>query len=467
MYFPKSEAIFVLLIILKTPSIQGKPKVSSSLPIVDVMKTYPRFSSQTLVNLISLAILLAVLFSLSTVNAQNISFANYKLISGAAGQKGAMYRFSAVTKDLSGKPAADCIVKIESMSPGVNLKQLNHDAAGNISSFQPEVEYSNINGPSWIEFSFTFVNHNTAAQVSLHNLSEITTSVSGLNNYGNAQEYAECNLGPNSKVVYETEITNLAITATGSGYRAENKFGSAKKDKNAEKLSIINKNVSVVKIKIGINRNNNNWAGTSTYKIELKDANPDMTTVYMPDIVGFQARMQQDRIQLDWSSPNQDNIQDIVVEKSVDGEIFREVGHFRKTDMEKDGLYQFNDDARSASTMGAVFYRLRTRSMKGDIQYSSVKMVALNKKEAFVKTDITIDPATGASVLLTPISWQQKAVFAEVFNAQGDLVKKMSDKKAMPQMIIDMKDLAAGAYVVRFTCGAQYSTQYIIHAESL
>jgi hypothetical protein len=117
--------------------------------------------------------------------------------------------------------------------------------------------------------------------------------------------------------------------------------------------------------------------------------------------------------------------------------------------------------------MGAAFYRLRTRDMNGDFQYSSVKMVTLKKKDNFIKTELSIDPETGVSVLMTPIGWQQKEVFAEIFNADGNLVKKISEKKAGTQINIGMKDQAAGAYVVRFTCGTQYSTQYIIHAESL
>jgi hypothetical protein len=437
------------------------------------MKTFNTlYTRQFLVSTFRFMIALTCMLTFSNLSAQNISFTNYKLIGGAAGQKGATYRFTSVTQDVFGKPVADCIVKIESITPGVTLKQINHDAKGNISSFAPEVEYMDINGPSWIEFSFTFVPHNNpAGQLNYHNIPEITTSVSGLNNYGNAQEFAECNLGQGSKVVYDSEITNLMISATGNGYRAENKWGAENNSKaqliDAEKLSIVNKNISVIKIKIGINRNNNNWSGTSTYKIELKDAGPDMAKVYMPDIVGFQARMQQDQVQLAWSSPNQNNLQDITVEKSLDGEIFREVGRFKKSDMERNGLYEFNDDSKAATTMGAVFYRLRTRDMQGNFQYSSVKMVTLNKKDAFVKTDISIDPATGMSILLTPLAWQQKEIFVEVYNAEGDLVKKISEKKATPQMNIDMKDLAAGAYVVRFTCGKQYSTQYVIHSESL
>ncbi|MBZ5859516.1 T9SS type A sorting domain-containing protein [Flavihumibacter profundi] len=417
--------------------------------------------------------MIAFLLSSGSISAQNISFTNYKLIGGAAGQRGAMYRFSSVTQDVFGKPVSDCIIKIEGITPGVTLKQINHDAAGHISSFQPEVEYQDINGPSWIEFSFTFVPHNSSSTQynNYHNIPEITTSVSGLNNFGSAQEFAECNLGPDSKIVYDSEITNLMISATGTGFRAENKWGTENGTKNkinnTDKLSIVNKNISVIRIKIGINRNNNNWGGTSKYTIELKDAGPDLTKVYMPNIVGFQARMQQDQVQLAWSSPNQDNLQDISVEKSLDGEIFRQVGSFRKTEMEKDGLFEFTDEAKSSTTMGAVFYRLRTRDMQGNFEYSSVKMVVLKKKDDFIKTDISMDPVTGVSVLLTPLGWQQKDISAEVFNAQGELVKKITEKKASAQMNLEMKDLPAGAYVVRFTCGKQYSTQYIIHSESL
>jgi hypothetical protein len=432
------------------------------------MKTsYPNLSSVVLMSTIKTLVLVSALFSFTVVSAQNISFTNYSLISGAAGQKGATYRFSGVMKDAMGKPTSDCIVKIENITPGVVLKQINRNNTGNIASFQPEVEYQNITGPSWIEFSFSFIAHNNnQAFTNAQNLPVITTSVAGLNNYGKAQEFAECNLGRESKVVYDAEITNLMVSATGTGYRAENKWGSARQG-NTDKLSIINKNVSVVRIKIGINRNNNSWGGSSRYTIELKDAAPDMTTVYMPDIVGFQARMQEDMVQLAWSSPNQDRLQDIAVEKSVDGEIFREVGHFRKSDMVKDGLYQFTDDAKTATTMGAIFYRLRTRDVEGNFQYSAVKMVSLKKKDDFVKTEISMDPETGMSVLLTPLAWQQKAIFADIFNADGDLVKRIAEKNAGAQVNLDMKDLAAGAYVVRFSCGQQYSTQYIIHTESL
>ncbi|MBL7769460.1 MAG: T9SS type A sorting domain-containing protein [Flavipsychrobacter sp.] len=412
--------------------------------------------------------LLAFLTSLFTteVSAQDISFTNYKLESGAAGQRGAMYRFSSVTMNAFGKAEADCIVKIENITPGVVLKQLHHNTNNNSSVFQPEVEYAGINGPSWIEFSFTFVNNNQPLdQPNGYTMPEITTSVSGLNNYGAAHEFAECYLGYGSKVVYDNEITSLMISAANSGYRAENKWG--KQNTSSEKISIVNKNITTIRVKLGVNRNNNEWAGRAQYKIELKNSTPDLATVYMPHIVGFQARMQTDIIELAWSCPTQEKLQDISIEKSVDGEVFREVARFNRANMPKGGLYQFKDESKAATTMGAVFYRLRTRDMEGNFEYSSVKMVAMDKKDDFIPTELSIDPQTGSTVLLTPLAWQQKQISIEIFNEKGELIKKITDISNGVQMDLNTKSLAAGVYVVRFTCGKQYSTQYLIQSESL
>lgn len=412
--------------------------------------------------------MLVIIYSVfsSEVTAQDIHFTNYTLESGAAGQRGALYRFSSVTTNAFGKAEADCIVKIENITPGVILKQLHHNTTNNLSVFQPEVEYAGINGPSWVEFSFTFVRSNQPLdQPNGYALPEITTSVSGLNNYGVAHEFAECYLGYGSKVVYDSEITSLMISAANSGYRAENKWGKEKT--TSEKISIVNKNITTIRVKIGVNRNNNEWAGRAQYKIELKNSTPDMTTTHMPLVVGFQARMQTDIIELAWSCPVQEKMQDISIEKSLDGEIFREVTRYNRATMPRNGLYQFTDDTKAATTMGAVFYRLRTRDMEGNFEYSSVRMVALGKKDNFVTTDMSIDPQTGSALLLTPLNWQQKEIFVEIFNDKGELVKKLSDTPKGVQYDLQTKTLSAGVYVVRFSCGQQYSTQYLIQSESL
>lgn len=416
----------------------------------------------------SFIFLLAILLFSFTTEAfsQDISFTNYKLESGAAGQRGALYRFTSVTKNALGKAEADCIVKIENITPGVTLKQLHHNTTNNTSVFQPEVEYAGINGPSWVEFSFTFVRNNQPLdQPNGYSLPVITTSVSGLNNYGNAHEFAECYLGYGSKVVYDNEITSLMISAANSGYRAENKWGRT--NTSSEKISIVNNNITTIRVKIGVNRKNQEWAGRAQYKIELKSSTPDLATVYMPHIVGFQARMQTDLIELAWSCPTQEKLQDISIEKSVDGEVFREVTRYNRATMPKAGLYEYKDDTKSASTMGAVFYRLRTRDMQGNFEYSSVKMVALDKKDNFIPTELSINPQTGSAVLLTPLAWQQKKIFVEIFNEKGELVKKIADTPNGVQLDLHSRSLAAGVYVVRFSCQQQYSTQYLIQSESL
>lgn len=411
-----------------------------------------------------LILLVLTCFLNMEAHSQEIHFTNYRLESGAALQRGAMYRFSSVTTNALGKPEADCIVKIEQITPGVVLKQLHHNSSDNLSVFQPELEYTGITGPSWVEFSFTFVQNNQPLdRPNGYTLPTITTSVSGLNNYGKAYEFAECYLGYGSKLVYDQEITSLLISAANSGFRAENRWG--KTNTSSEKISIINKNITTLRVRIGVNRQNNEWAGRAQYRIELKNSTPDMNTVYMPHIVGFQARMQADLIELAWSCPTQDKLQDISIEKSMDGEIFREVARYNRANMPRQGLYQFTDDSKTASTMGAVFYRLRTRDMAGNFEYSSVKMVNLGKKDDFVQTELSMDPETGSTILLTPLAWQQKKIFIEIFNEKGELVKKIADTPVGVQLDLHTTQLPAGVYLVRFTCGKQYSTQYLIQAE--
>ncbi|PZR22682.1 MAG: hypothetical protein DI538_28905, partial [Azospira oryzae] len=100
----------------------------------------------------------ALLLMAGVASAQNLSFNEHSLVNGGDGQKGAEYRFTGVLKNAAGAPVTDCIIRIENISAGVVLKDI--DAAGNAeNAFQPVLEHMNTTGPSWIEFSFRFVQH--------------------------------------------------------------------------------------------------------------------------------------------------------------------------------------------------------------------------------------------------------------------------------------------------------------------
>ncbi|PRP67259.1 T9SS type B sorting domain-containing protein [Nonlabens agnitus] len=81
------------------------------------------------------------------------SFTNSALIAGTAGQVGARYRFTTVA------PGLDAIVTITAKSAGTTLVNINGQAEGDASAFQPVIQYdANASGDRQITFNVRFVN---------------------------------------------------------------------------------------------------------------------------------------------------------------------------------------------------------------------------------------------------------------------------------------------------------------------
>ncbi len=224
-------------------------------------------------------------FALLTVtgaaSAQNLSFNEYRLVNGGDGQKGAEYRFTGVVADAFGQPLTDCIIRIEDISAGVALRSIDMSGAGDNSAFQPVVEHMNTTGPSWIEFSFRFVQHQeNPFQSTAATLPALEASVYGLNGFDRAQEFVEYDLGSNSQVVYETAMNNMMVTRMGTAFHAENKWGVRTAGSNFEKMSLLNQQVSAFRVKVGINRKSQTWAGVSTYNLALSHDSETLAAAY-------------------------------------------------------------------------------------------------------------------------------------------------------------------------------------------
>lgn len=236
------------------------------------MKQYPSIKA------IFVFVLLAVA---GKASAQNLSFNEYRLVNGGDGQKGAEYRFTGVVTDAFGQPLTDCIIRIEDISAGVALRSIDVNGAGDNSAFQPVVEHMNTTGPSWIEFSFRFVQHQERPfQGTEATLPALEASVYGLNGFDRAQEFVEYDLGSNSQVVYETAMNNMMVTRMGNAFHAENKWGVCTAGGSMEKMSLLNQQVSAFRVKVGINRKNQTWTGISTYNLALSHDNETLAAAY-------------------------------------------------------------------------------------------------------------------------------------------------------------------------------------------
>ncbi len=224
----------------------------------------------------------ALLVLTGAASAQNLSFNEYRLVNGGDGQKGAEYRFTGVVTNAFGQPLTDCIIRIEDISAGVALRSIDGSGAGDNSAFQPVVEHMNTTGPSWIEFSFRFVQHQeNPFQSTAATLPALAASVYGLNGFDRAQEFVEYDLGSNSQVVYETAMNNMMVTRMGTAFHAENKWGvRTAGNSSMEKMSLLNQQVSGFRVKVGINRKNQTWTGVSTYNLELSHNNEMLAAAY-------------------------------------------------------------------------------------------------------------------------------------------------------------------------------------------
>jgi hypothetical protein len=437
-----------------------------------MLQFYPRPMTISLAKILKIVVILACLFNVSKLSAQSLSFKNYELVNGGEGQKGAEYRFTGVINDASGNPIADCIVRIDNISPGVQLKNIDIPSEDNDAAFQPVVEHKNTIGPSWIEFNFSFIPHSNHGAQEMYQLPLLAASIYGLNGFQRAQEFAECDLGRNSQVVYETEITNLMVTRNGNTFRAENKWGvETNKIPTSgfnEKFSLLNQQVSGLKVKFGVNRKQQSWAGISKYNLSLSNSAPDMSIAYQPSLLAFDAKLNQNVVSLEWNAAKPESVKNLTIEKSADGAAFTSIGNLDlNLAANVNGQFSYVDQSNVNPSANQVFYRLRMVTNTGKEEFSTIRKVNLTDIRTQVQMQISSKYVQDVCSVSLPENWIGKEMVIEIFNANGEMVKKITEHKALQAASVEMDDLADGSYVIRASCGKEFAVQYAIRANQL
>ncbi len=404
------------------------------------------------------------LFCASNSFAQSFEFRDYKLVSGGEGQKGAEYRFSGVVRDAAGNAQADCIVRIENMSAGVQLKSIDQPAVDGDAAFQPLVEHLNTLGPSWISFRFSFVPHQAGkADNSTIQFPLLAASIYGLNGFERAQEFAECDLGRNSQIIYEGDVTNLTVTRNGNSFRAENRWGVETRNFaetfTAEKISLLNQQVSEFRVTFGVNRKARTWAGTSKYNLSVSNAVPELTASLRPGLLGFEAKRNESFVSLEWNTVQNESIHQLCIEKSSDGSHFTTVDTVQMASI-ANGQYSYNDIIPHSDA--SLYYRLKLVDNHGKEIISSVRQIDGDNRPQQVEMGIASTRVTNSMKLGLPINWMEKEVIVEIFNNRAEMVRKVIEHKAPSTLLLDLQQLAEGSFVIRASCGNEYAVQYAV-----
>lgn len=381
-------------------------------------KAYP----QTRLNAVFGVKTLFLLLGLSAVQllaAQSqLSFKKATLVSGEDGKVGAEYLFPGVVTNREGVSLTDCIVRIDAISQGVVLKNIDVSTPGNEKAFQPVVEHKNTIGASSVSFSFSFVPAGTgSAGEQRIRFQQLAASLGGLKGFGDAQEFAECNIGQSSQVVFESKNENLVVAKSGQAFRVENKWGVETKESmllQFENITFVNREVEAVKLKFGVNSKMNIWAGTSMFNIVFSQHLPDMKTAFFPVVVDTDLKVSQVSAKDD----------------------------------------KFSDKGSMVSSTGSNGLKGSEHSKDEE----APRLVNIGVESSYVQDSLRIT---------IPESWVAQEVIIDIYRANGEIIRKITEHQATSRLAAEMFDLPAGGYLVRISCRKEYALQQVIRTEAL
>jgi hypothetical protein len=154
--------------------------------------------------------------------------------------------------------------------------------------------------------------------------------------------------------------------------------------------------------------------------------------------VGFGARKTDAGVELIWNVAGERDVQSYIVERSVTGANFAKLGEVAASNS---NVYSFVDNQPAN---GTVFYRIKEVDVDGKFRYSTIVRLNLSRNSNLraypspAKDEVTIEHAitTKGSLSIT--------------TSDGRVIKQIDVRPELNQTIINISNLKAGLYIVRF-----------------
>jgi hypothetical protein len=148
--------------------------------------------------------------------------------------------------------------------------------------------------------------------------------------------------------------------------------------------------------------------------------------------------------QLTWNVTNEDQLSYYEIERSTDGRNYAFVGRLNAVGQNS---YSFNDNTPSK---GTIFYRIRSVDFNGSYRYSSV--LKLNNGRASIVLQAFPSPVVSTLTLQHDVAPKDARI---IISAQdGRIVRSIVPNTNTMQTPIDVSNLRAGVYLVRFDDGS-------------
>lgn len=407
--------------------------------------------------ILALFLLIGLLIQAQTYG---LKFDNYQLVSGTDLKAGANYRFSNVDNNI------DAVVSIDSLVNGAKVNKIddNSNGTGYKDAFQPAIQSGNVIGMSYAVFTIKFYEHNTTNPVVMPTVNATALDIDGNNTL---KEFCRINTGVGSIMNYLMTNPDISVLQILPGdYFGQNVLGIERVGIDTSYLNNMftakNNNISSLTVKYGTLTTVPS-SSTRQHSLYMKGFTYPGSTLPVK-LTAFTATLNNNsKVDLKWSTTSEINVSHFVIERSTDGSNYSDIGmvfaYGNSTDQKN---YSYADNVSNIQA-DIVYYRLRSVDIDEKAQYSETRIIRISKQS---ETNINImtypNPVSSELRITIPSNWQNKKVLYEVFQANGQVAKRVERVNSSQTESMNIGQLNSGFYIVRVTCNGEKATQKII-----
>jgi Secretion system C-terminal sorting domain len=172
---------------------------------------------------------------------------------------------------------------------------------------------------------------------------------------------------------------------------------------------------------------------------------PGSQLVIPIELMSFKGSLIQDKANLQWATASERNAKEFVVEKSTDAKEFVAIGAVAAKNTSSVSNYTFNDDKLNENLN---YYRLKMVDTDGSFKYSNVVALRLGSKSS---KGISVFPNPVASNITVNHAEATEGATISIMSINGSVVLNYQVAKNATQTSLDVAQLVAGQYFVKFT----------------
>ncbi|WP_166437026.1 T9SS type A sorting domain-containing protein [Niastella caeni] len=403
--------------------------------------------------------------------APGLEFKDASLVSGTAGQDGAVYKFPNVTTNVDG------YIKISGRSSaGVKLTTIDLTGTGWDKAFQPQVSYKNKNAgwgerDWWMEFEISFVSQTDNLPVSISSMDVTAIDIDGdgrdVNEWVSLYNLASYTTEQSTLLQVSDLLESIlsVLTLTGKKFDGpDTNYGNIDTSATRVMTTARYTNKSQFRIRTGGHSDDRDIDAERMYSFWFKSFayNAPVQSPLPVVLSSFTARKSSNQVLLNWNTDMEKDVSHFVVEKSLNGKDFTDAGIvFTEGNSNVRKEYNFKDDLKSI-TSGLVYYRLKIVDIDGRYKQSAVRIIRVSEENTARSITVYPNPAVSDVRITLSSTWQDNPVNMQVFNANGQCVLQRTNTRPGQTETINVSNLTAGMYIVKVSNGVEATTQRFI-----